>query len=116
MLLWLLSKLLFIKYLPSNFYQAPEQLVLCKLRARVPAGSGQDAHRGAEQQRRLCNRQIIRRQAVREDGRALFPGQGEAAAAWHRGVLVQLRAVWRHERAGYVADRIDGACGRGLLD
>lgn len=27
------------------------QLVLSKLRAGVPTGSGQDAHRGAEQQR-----------------------------------------------------------------
>lgn len=67
-------------------------------------------------QRRLCNRQVIRRQAVREDGRALFPSQGEAAAAWHRGVFVQLCAVRRHERAGYVTYRIDGVCGRGLLD
>lgn len=51
MLLWLLSKLLFIKYLPSNFYQAPEQLVLRIVREGVSPGPGQGADRRAEQQR-----------------------------------------------------------------
>lgn len=30
-------------------------------------------------------------------GEPYLPGQGEAAATWHRGVFVQLCPVWRHE-------------------
>lgn len=50
MLLWLLSKLLFIKYLPSNFYQAPEQQLLLQLRAHLPASVEKTAGGGALEQ------------------------------------------------------------------
>nr|GFD52024.1 hypothetical protein [Tanacetum cinerariifolium] len=74
------------------------------------------ADRGAVEQRRLCDCPQLRRQAVREDGRALFPDQGPAAQAGHRGLQQQLRPVWPDQRAGDGHHRIDGAGPGGVLD
>jgi hypothetical protein len=46
---------------------------------------------------RVCDRPVIRRQAVRENGRTILPMSGETSSSRHRGVLVELRAVRRHE-------------------
>lgn len=48
---------------------------------------------GAQQQRRLCDRQVGRCQAVREGRVAVFPDQERALSAWHRAVQLELRAL-----------------------
>lgn len=52
-------------------------------------------------QRWLRNRSKLRCKAVREDGRAVFPNQRQTAPPRHRGLLFQLRALWRYEPAGH---------------
>ena len=67
-------------------------------------------------QRRLHHRPVGRRQALREDGRALPQGAQHPGAPRRSSVQLELCPVWRHERAGDDGHRGAGAGAGDLLD